>query len=148
MTKLSLARYICAGEICSRDPSQGSQGSQSSLSQMIFRISVLKKIAIFTGKHLQAWKIDSNTGVFLWALRNIEEQLFYRTPPVGAYKKRPWHRCFPLKFANFFLSWITSANECFCIMNFNIHKKSFFKWFSHLGKQFEPRAFLSFQFQP
>ena len=29
-------------------------------------------------------KRDSNTGVFLWMLRNFYEQLFYRTPPLAA----------------------------------------------------------------
>ena len=29
-------------------------------------------------------KRDSNTGVFLWILRNFQEHLFYRKPPVAA----------------------------------------------------------------
>ena len=55
---------------------------------------VLKNFAIFAGKHLcrsvfliklQAFKSttllkrDSNTGVFLWILRNFQEHLFYKT---------------------------------------------------------------------
>ena len=54
-----------------------------SCSQMFFKTEVFKKFAIFTGKHLcwsllstklQTWatlKRDSNTGVFLWILRNF-----------------------------------------------------------------------------
>ena len=58
---------------------------RSSRRQILFQIGVLKNFAIFTGKHLcwslfliklQDWnpatliKGDSNTGVFLWKLRN------------------------------------------------------------------------------
>ena len=64
-------------------------------------IGVFKNFAMLTGKHLywslfliklQAWKHapllkrDSNTGVFLWILQNLEEQLFYRLPPVAAFE--------------------------------------------------------------
>ena len=65
---------------------------------MFFKIGVPKNWAIFTGKHLcwsliliklQAWrptkllKRDSNIDVSLWISRNLQEQLFYRTTPVG-----------------------------------------------------------------
>ena len=68
---------------------------------MVFRISALKIFAIFTGKHL-CWclfliklqdirptnllKKDSSTSVFLWILRNVYKQLFYRTSLVAASK--------------------------------------------------------------
>ena len=67
---------------------------RSSGSQMFLKIGVLKNFANYTGKHLHwslflikllAWrpvtllKKDSNTGVFLWNLRNLWEHLFYRT---------------------------------------------------------------------
>ena len=54
---------------------------------MLFKIGVLKNIAIFTGKHLcwslflmkvQAWSpscLYSNTGVFLWMLQRGSEQI-------------------------------------------------------------------------
>ena len=50
---------------------------RSSLSQMFFKIDVLKDSADFTGKH-QCWSLACN---FI--------------------KKRLQHRCFPVKFANF-----------------------------------------------
>ena len=59
--------------------------SRSSRSQMLFKIGVLKNFALFTGKHL-CWSLSlikllgwrpatlikrkSNTGVFLWIMRN------------------------------------------------------------------------------
>ena len=67
---------------------------KSSRLQMFFKVDVLKNFVIFAGKHLcwsyfliklQAWtspivlKRDSNTGVFLWILRNFSEYLFWRT---------------------------------------------------------------------
>ena len=63
-----------------------SRNCRSSCSQIFIKISVLKNFAIFTGKHL-CWSLflrklqvlkpasllkrDSNTGVFLWILRNF-----------------------------------------------------------------------------
>ena len=76
--------------------------SRSSSLQMFFKIGVLDNVEIFTGKHLSLFnkvtdiqsygfvKKDSNTGFFLRIIRNFEERLFYRTPPVAAsiaYKK-------------------------------------------------------------
>ena len=74
--------------------------SRSSLSQMFFKIDVLKNFAKnFIGKlqcwsifliKLQAWrpamllKRDSNTDVFQWNLWDFWEYLFYRTPLVAA----------------------------------------------------------------
>ena len=72
--------------------------SRSSSSQTFFKIRVLKYFARFTGKHscwslflikLQAfrqlyWKWGSNTGGFLWILRNFQEQLF-DTPLVATF---------------------------------------------------------------
>ena len=70
--------------------------SRSSLSQMFFRIGVLKNFANFIGKHqcwsifsikLQTWtllKIDS-TRVFSCEIYNIfQNTFFYRAPPVAA----------------------------------------------------------------
>ena len=69
---------------------------------MFFKIGVPDNVEIFTGKHLSLFnkvtdiqsygfvKKDSNTGFFLRIIRNFEERLFYRTPPVAAsiaYKK-------------------------------------------------------------
>ena len=63
-----------------------SRNCRSSYSQIFIKISVLKNFAIFTGKHLcrslflrklqvlkpaSLLKGDSNTGVFLWILRNF-----------------------------------------------------------------------------
>ena len=72
---------------------------RSSRSQMLFKVSVLKIFANFTGKHLR-WSLfliksrdgrsatllkrDPSTGVFLWNLRNFQNTFFYRTPPVAA----------------------------------------------------------------
>ena len=74
------------------------KNGRSSRSQM-FKVGVLKELAIFTGKHLclslflimlQAWryatllKRDSYTGLLLWIQRNLQERsLFYRTPVVA-----------------------------------------------------------------
>ena len=64
---------------------------RSNRSQMFFKIGALTNFTIFTRKHLcwslflikwQTWpsasllKRDSNTGVFLWILRNFLEHLF------------------------------------------------------------------------
>ena len=76
---------------------------RSSLSQMFFKMSVLKNIAIFTGKHLY-WSLfliklqvpgfatllkrDFDTGAFLWNFRNFEifqifkNSFFCRALPV------------------------------------------------------------------
>ena len=74
---------------------------RSSLTQIFFKIDVLKNLANFTGKYLcwilfliklQAWrtktflKRDSNTVVFLWNFPNCLEHLFYRAPPVASLK--------------------------------------------------------------
>ena len=63
------------------------------------KIGVLKNATNFTWKHL-CWSLfstklpafepatllkrDSNTGVFLWVLRNVKSSFFYRKPPVAA----------------------------------------------------------------
>ena len=74
-------------------------GSRSSLSQMFFKIGVLKNFANFIGKHqcwniflikLQAWrpstllKRDSNAGVFLLNLRYFTEHFFLKSTPGGS----------------------------------------------------------------
>ena len=72
---------------------------RSSRSQMLLKIGVLKNFANLTGKQL-CWRLflitlqalnsktlskrDSNTGVFLWNLRNFSEHLFYGTPLMAA----------------------------------------------------------------
>ena len=38
---------------------------------------------IFIGENKLTY-LDSKTGVFLWNLRNLQEYLFYRTPPMAA----------------------------------------------------------------
>ena len=61
--------------------------------KVFYKKAVLKNFAIFTGKHL-CWSVffikwqnfspatllkrDSNTGLFLWVLRNFKEHLFWR----------------------------------------------------------------------
>ena len=67
---------------------------------MFFKKIVLKYFVIFTGKHLcwsllliklHAWrpptllKRDSNTGSFLWILRNFYEQLFLQNTSDGCF---------------------------------------------------------------
>ena len=52
----------------------------------------LKMLSIGFPKNIAEWKFfsaallkrDANTGAFLCKLRNFEEKLFYRTPPVAA----------------------------------------------------------------
>ena len=58
--------------------------------------AALKKVARFTGEHLccslfliklQALlEKDSNTGVFLWILRNFQEHLLSRTPMLEVFQ--------------------------------------------------------------
>ena len=82
--------------------------NRSSLSQMFFKIGVLKNFANFIGKHqcwslflikLQAWrpatllKRDSNTGVFLWNLRNSKEHLFLQNTSGGCFWANPGDVC-------------------------------------------------------
>ena len=67
------------------------QTDRNSWSQMFFKICVLKNFAIFTGKHLcssffSIKLLAFNTGVFLWILRNFQEQLFYRAPAAASQK--------------------------------------------------------------
>ena len=74
--------------------------TRNSHCQMFFKIGALKNFAAFTGKHrfwsvswmkLLAWrsvnilKRDSNTGVFLWILRNFYGHLFWRTSANGCF---------------------------------------------------------------
>ena len=61
-----------------------SKESRSSPSQMFFKIGVLKHFANFTGKHL------------CWSL---------------FFKKRLWHRCFPVNFAKFLRTYTVGASE-------------------------------------
>ena len=76
---------------------------RSSLSQIFFKIGVLKNFANFLGKYLwwslfliklQAWRPatlfrrDCNTGVFHWNLRNFQEHLFYRRPLVATFETK------------------------------------------------------------
>ena len=89
---------------------------------MFFKMGVFKNFVIFRKKHLcwglfltkfQAWrpstslKRNSNTGLFLWILRNFEEQLFYRTPPVAASKEELLNSssriCILMNFSNLLL---------------------------------------------
>ena len=95
---------------------------------MYFRISVLKKFAMFTRKHLcwslflinmQAWrpatllKRDSNT-VFSWEIFKIFKNIFfYRTRSVAASGNISWTlSLFHLRTMNGVISWYALALEC------------------------------------
>ena len=82
--------------------------NRSSLLQMFLKIGVLKNFANLIGKHrcwsiflikLQAWrpptlfKKDSNTGVFLWNLRNFYEHLFLQNTSCGCFLTNPGDLC-------------------------------------------------------
>ena len=76
--------------------------SRSSRLQMFFKIGVLKSFSNFTGKHL-CWSLF---------LKNC------RLKNCSFITKRLQHRCFPVKFANFFKERIFLQNisgDCFCI---------------------------------
>ena len=72
--------------------------------QPFFKIGGLKSFAIFTTgvsfnkvAGLKVWnfiKRGSNTSVFMWILRNLKKQLFYRTPLVAASKFYSFQNCF------------------------------------------------------
>ena len=78
-----------------------------SRSQMFFKINILRNFVNFIAKHpvcrslifkkLQAWRTatllkgDSNTGVFLWNLRNFYEQLFLQNTSSGCFWRAPYH---------------------------------------------------------
>ena len=65
---------------------------QKGLKCRAFCICFLKMLSIGFPKNIAEWKFfsaallkrDANTGAFLCKLRNFEEKLFYRTPPVAA----------------------------------------------------------------
>ena len=65
---------------------------QKGLKYRVFCICFLKMLSIGFPKNIAEWKFfsaallkrDANTGAFLCKLRNFEEKLFYRTPPVAA----------------------------------------------------------------
>ena len=66
-----------------------SSSSRSSRLQMFFKIRVLKNFEIFTEKP-QCWnlfliKLQAWRPVFLWILRNFQEQIFDRIPLVSAF---------------------------------------------------------------
>ena len=54
--------------------------SQNSLEITCARVSFLTKMQDSASNFI---KRDSSTGVSLWILRNFEEHIFYRTPPVS-----------------------------------------------------------------
>ena len=73
---------------------------KQSFADVIHKIGALENFSNFTGKHLsrslfliklQAWrpatllKRDSDTGVFLWNLRNFYNTFFYRTLLCGCF---------------------------------------------------------------
>ena len=95
--------------------------TRSSRSQIFFKIDIVKIFENLVVKHLcwslfliklEAWmsavllKRDSNTGVFLWNMRNFEEHLFYRTLPVAASDGLPNRRIFEIFSEGF-------KNSCF-----------------------------------
>ena len=58
----------------------------SSPSEVLYKKVVLKNLAKFTGKHL------------------CQSLFFNKVPvlrPATSFKKRLWHKCFPVKFTNF-----------------------------------------------
>ena len=76
--------------------------ARSSRLQMFFKISVLKNFANFTGKHLR-WSI------FLIKLQALA---------CNVIKKRPQHRCFPVKFEKFLKTPLfTEHLHCDCFFN-------------------------------
>ena len=64
---------------------QISQYSQEKTCWSLFLI----KLQAFMSATL--WKIDSNTGVFLWTLRSFEEHLFWRISADGCFCKWQWY---------------------------------------------------------
>ena len=87
--------------------------TRSSRSQIFFKIGIVKIFENFVVKHLcwsifliklEAWrsavllKRDSNTGVFLWNMRNFEEHLFLQNTPGGCF----WWTTKQTYFWNFF----------------------------------------------
>ena len=95
--------------------------TRSSRSQIFFKIDIVKIFENLVVKHLcwslfliklEAWmsavllKRDSNTGVFLWNMRNFEKHLFYRTLPVAASDGLPNRRIFEIFSEGF-------KNSCF-----------------------------------
>ena len=60
--------------------------TRSSRSQMFYKIGFLKSFGNFTGKHL-CWRLqgDSNTGFFLWNLRNFQEHPFLQNNSAGCF---------------------------------------------------------------
>ena len=75
---------------------------RSSRPNVICKKGVLKNFSKFTGKHL------------FWSL------FFAGLRPATLVKKRLWHRCFPVNFANFirtpsfmeYLRWFVAINQC------------------------------------
>ena len=73
------------------------------LSMSFFKIGALRNVAIFAGKHLcwslffkklQFWRLllrsDSNTGVFLWNLRNFSKHIFLQNTSGGCFWSLPF----------------------------------------------------------
>ena len=73
------------------------------LGMSFFKIGALRNVAIFAGKHLcwsvffkrlQFWRFwlrsDSNTGVFLWNLRNFSKRIFLQNTSGGCFWSLPF----------------------------------------------------------
>ena len=80
--------------------------SQNSHKSTCARVSFLNKVAGGAACNFIK-KRDSDTGAFLWILRNFWEQLFYRTPPGDCFYLCP-RLCVVLIFFSFFFSWFLS----------------------------------------
>ena len=105
--------------------------NRSSLSQIYFKIGVLKNFANFIRKQqcwslflikLQAWrpatllKRDSNTGVFLWNLWNFLEHLFLQNASSGCFWSNSGDLCGSLCDTVILWSFSSSLSELSSIM--------------------------------
>ena len=80
---------------------------RSSFPEMSCKNGVLRKFAKFTGKHLC-------------------QSLFFNkvAGPATLLKKRLWHRCFPVNFANFLRTLFSQNTSGVCLRKVHVKKKS------------------------
>ena len=102
--------------------------SQNSHKSTCARVSFLNKVAGGAACNFIK-KRDSDTGAFLWILRNFWEQLFYRTPPGDCFYLCP-RLCVVLIFFSFFLLVISfivcHVRLSLCNMSFSENRKARF----------------------